>query len=238
MAAASRGNNLKIWNVGLKVECATLTGHTEQVHACAWSPDGSRLVSAAHDGMIRIWDTRSAKPVGVVGQQARGLLMLPDSLATCAWSSDGSRIAAAARSNALLVWDPKKGRTPDRLAGHQSYVSACAWSADGTKLASADRAGVVKVWDAGQLKELFSLRGHDGPICACAFIPGGLLLTGGTDRTVRVWNVETATCVAAFPAEGEVHSIAAHPRRPLFAAGHSGGKLVMLALEMPAAARA
>jgi WD domain, G-beta repeat len=34
----------------------TLTGHTGMVNAVAWSPDGTRLASASHDGTICVFD--------------------------------------------------------------------------------------------------------------------------------------------------------------------------------------
>jgi len=48
-----------------------LTGHTDSVRACAWSPDGGRLVSAGHDRSLRLWDAASGKPLIVIR-------MLPD----------------------------------------------------------------------------------------------------------------------------------------------------------------
>jgi len=36
-----------------------LRGHTAYVHALAFAPDGTRLVSASGDFTIRVWDTLS-----------------------------------------------------------------------------------------------------------------------------------------------------------------------------------
>jgi WD40 repeat protein len=39
---------------------AELRGHEDYVHAVAWSPDGTRLISASGDRTVRIWDSLSA----------------------------------------------------------------------------------------------------------------------------------------------------------------------------------
>jgi WD40 repeat protein len=40
---------------------AELRGHTDYVHAVAWSPDGTRLVSGSGDFTVRVWDSLSAQ---------------------------------------------------------------------------------------------------------------------------------------------------------------------------------
>ena len=71
LAAGCADNSIRLWDVtsarraggkeSLEAEVAELRGHEDYVHAVAWSPDGTRLISASGDGTVRIWDSLSAQ---------------------------------------------------------------------------------------------------------------------------------------------------------------------------------
>jgi WD40 repeat protein len=70
LAAGCADNSIRLWDVAtarrasgqevLEAEVAELRGHNDYVHAVAWSPDGTRLLSASGDHTVRIWDSLSA----------------------------------------------------------------------------------------------------------------------------------------------------------------------------------
>jgi WD40 repeat protein/serine/threonine protein kinase len=70
LAAGCADNSIRLWDVAtarggggkevLEAEVAELHGHDDYVHAVAWSPDGTRLISASGDRTVRIWDSLSA----------------------------------------------------------------------------------------------------------------------------------------------------------------------------------
>jgi WD40 repeat protein len=64
-----------------------------------------------------------------------------------------------------------------------------------------------------------ALQGHSKDVRAVAFTPDGRLVSGGSDRTVRVWNPTTGECVAVVKAKGPVYAVAAAPDGKTFAYG-------------------
>ncbi|MES1242792.1 MAG: pentapeptide repeat-containing protein [Acidobacteriota bacterium] len=76
----------------------------------------------------------------------------------------------------------------------EAWVASCqpqtavAWSADEQLLATAE-GSLVRIWDGSGLREIRRLVGHEGEVLALAFGPGGLLASGGKDRTIRLWNL-------------------------------------------------
>jgi hypothetical protein len=93
------------------------------VWSAAFSPDGSRIVTASEDKTARIWDAASAKEIAVL----RG----HDSyVRSAAFSPDGSRIVTASLDKTARIW----GAHLQMMAGKDLLAEACVHLAGLTKL--------------------------------------------------------------------------------------------------------
>lgn len=99
----------------------------------------------------------------------------------------------------LLLWDAATGRQLARLGGHRAPVlHLCT---QGAAAASGDRGGDVLCWDPAAARASATLAGaHDGHVTALAWAAGsgssggdggGLLLSGGQDGCLRVWDLRS-----------------------------------------------
>jgi WD40 repeat protein len=53
---ASQDDTAKLWDAETGALLLTLEGHTWSVLSCAFSPDGTRVVTASYDKTARLWN--------------------------------------------------------------------------------------------------------------------------------------------------------------------------------------
>ncbi len=91
-----------------------------------------------------------------------------------------------------------------------------AWSPDGTRLASdggSRGGGEIVVWDVQSGERLKDWREPSAIVDALAWSPNGaVLLSGGSDGSIRWWNVQNGECRATREGhQGAVHSLRESP---------------------------
>jgi len=79
----------------------TITGHDDRINACAFSPDGRRLLSGASDGVIKVWDTKTWSEAGSLNGHWNAVSAL-------AYSEDGRRVCSSSHDGT-----PQCCYTPD-----------------------------------------------------------------------------------------------------------------------------
>src|SRR3989338_4936892 len=99
-------------------------GHSGEVHAVAFSPDGRTLISGSYDHTLKLWDIAS-------GREIRTLIGHAENIYAVAFSPDGRTIISGSGDNTLKLWDVTSGRELITFSGHSGRVGAVAFSPDG-----------------------------------------------------------------------------------------------------------
>jgi energy-coupling factor transporter ATP-binding protein EcfA2 len=194
--------------------------HSGPVRTLAWTPDGKRLLSAADDGTVRVWDVRTGKvrQTLAVGAERSSVLRV---------TADGRFVLFGARNGTVRVCELDSGTERFTLAGHTSVIYSLAVTPDGSCVLSASQDATVKVWDLASGSELHTLAGHAGAVNVVAVTPDGRqALSGSDDYTVKVWDLKSGTESATLRGpEGKVLALEVTEDGRFVVAGSGGGAL-------------
>jgi WD40 repeat protein len=170
----------------------------------AASPDGTRFLSAASEGNVRVIDAATARPLGSMphGGDVIGV----------AFAHDGAGAFSIGRDKRLVAWDLGTALAT-REVTLPLVPRVVAFAPDGTRALLGH--GVVndtRVIQLGTGDEVHRLKQSSG-VTAVAWAPDGKsALTGGEDGSVALWDLETGKLVEATPAHhGWVQALAVAP---------------------------
>jgi WD40 repeat protein len=185
-----RGASLRDARTGEKL--AALDGPTSFVVSIDFSRDGTRLVTAALDGIARLWD-------GVTGAAVAVLRGHKDSLRSAAFSSDGSMVVTTSSDASARLWDAQTGAEIAILRGHVGAVDFAQLSPDGARLITTSTDQTIRLWDVGINAAVAVLRGHAGAVQAAAFSPDGTrIVTASADTTARLWDARSGAEISVL----------------------------------------
>ena len=193
-------------------ELTLLTGHKEEVTVVAFSPDGTKLVSASgfhFPGILKLWEVETGQNIATF--QAKG-----GSTDSVSFSPNGKVLAWAD-----TLWEVDTGQKLDILLDKKLFKFV--FSPDGKILAGTGistvertRAGVIKFYEVetGQLINTLTATQRttwnepSKRVSSLAFSPDGRLLASGSadDGTIKLWDIETGQNIATFIEKPEPNS--------------------------------
>ncbi|GAB4199905.1 MAG: hypothetical protein Fur006_51000 [Coleofasciculaceae cyanobacterium] len=203
---AHADQTVKLWDVSTGEVLRTLQGHSSQVWAVAFSPDGNTLASGSFDQTVKLWDVST-------GEVLRTLQGHTNFVWAIAFSPDGKLLARGSEDQLVKFWDVNTGECLQTLQGHGSRIVSIAFSPQGQLLATGSIDRTVKLWDVRDGKCVKTLQGHSNWIWSVAFSPDGQTLASSSeDQSIKLWDVSTGECLKTLQGHcSKVVSIAFSP---------------------------
>ncbi|HTZ45343.1 MAG TPA: WD40 repeat domain-containing protein [Jatrophihabitans sp.] len=184
IATAGYDNQVILWQDVTPPRALYRASHDHLANQCAFSPDGSLLVTASSDYSARIWSVPELRLRSVLGPH-------DDDVEMAVFDPAGTRVATASRDHRVRVFD-LDGRLLTTCTGHTADVISVEWSADGTGLVSSSDDGTIKRWSLpdGRLIDEIDLCGVETD--TVVLLPDGSVIAGNDDGALVVVDADGA----------------------------------------------
>ncbi|GJJ74943.1 hypothetical protein EMPS_07301 [Entomortierella parvispora] len=207
-----------------------LKGHSSDVTAMSFSPDGQWLVSSSRDQSVRIWCAKTGREITKLCGHANGVY---DTVFL-----DDHEISTCSRDRTARFWNLSRELAAARMGsygphaeqrGHTSLVSMVAYSPTGQHLFSSSWDRTIRKWDVGTGESEALDFGPSGRIEGVAYSPDGKHLAvadQGEKITLRVLpgsNTMGGQVPALLPISG--HCMAYSPCGRWFVSGSKDGRV-------------
>ena len=191
--------------------------HDGGVSVIAVAPDGSYVLTAGGDSVLKFWHPATLKEL----RQITGDIGAVESMAIAPsgkWVATCS-IRLSTSDMGVQLWDLNTGVEGKRRRGPTDNISGVAVSPDGQSVAAASADKMVWLWqrEPGQPVSAACIKGHTAAVTGVAFVSAESLLSSSHDGTVRQWDLKT----------GKVKGILQAPVGPIGAMAFAGKRIAV-----------
>ncbi|XP_020600152.1 DENN domain and WD repeat-containing protein SCD1 isoform X2 [Phalaenopsis equestris] len=200
VVSGSDDQSVIVWDKQTCQLLEELKGHDSSV-SCVRMLSGERVLTAAHDGAVKMWDVRTDTCVATVGRCSSAVLCME-------YDDSTGILAAAGRDVAAHVWDIRAGRQMQKLQGHSKWIRSVRMVGDILLTGSDD--WTARLWSVSRGSCDAVLACHAGSILCVEYSSSDKgIITGSADGLVKLWeNEEGVRCVKNITAHsGSILSV-------------------------------
>ncbi len=193
----SRGGEIKLWDVATGNLVRDIPKiHSDTVFSLEFSPDGKLIASGAADKMARVTDIATGKLVRTFEGHTHHVLGV-------SWSADGRTLATAGADGMVKIWDFTTGDRKKNIEGYDKEVTTVRFVAATINLLTSsgdNRVRLVTV-DGKEVRAFPEVT--DFMQSAAVSADGKVVVAGGQDSVLRVWNAADGVKLATFAPPGK-----------------------------------
>ena len=209
--AFSGGRNDRVgilWDLATGKEIKRFVGHEGRIREVAFLPDGKRVLTAAEDGTVRLWDVSCATPTATecdtpirTYSDDAGFAAKNFEVKGLALRPGHNEFVVATSDFSLKMWDIDctTCNTPKRVfsGGHTQEANLVTFTSDGKYVLSTSEDTRLIQWDAetGQVVRVME-DPNKAELRGVAVIPGDrFVLAGGAAGVIAKWDLTTGQVV-------------------------------------------
>ena len=228
--SGSWDKTVRLWDAASGAILLILAGHTKYVTSVAFCPSGEQILSGSWDKTVRLWDAASGAILHILEGHTKYVTSV-------AFSSDGKLLASGSKDKTVRVCDAATGAFKFNFDGHKDDVNSVAFSPDSNYIVSGSSDCTIHMWnvatdinflerhllEAMKSAIFYSLEGHSDGVFAVVYSPDGkYIVSGSSDKTIRVWDAGTSVNQSGSWKRGSfVNSLAFSPDGDKLVSGSS-----------------
>jgi WD40 repeat protein len=193
------GANVWVWDIATQKIAAALDGQVGTVNDIAFSPDGTRVVTASDNLSAKVWDAATGAELMALSSHAKTVFR-------AAWSPDGKQIVTASSDDAARIWDAATGSETATIPSDR-WLDHVSFSPGGHNLlTTTDEFALLWNWASSEVSA--ALDGEVNGMSRAPFNPKGTRIAGVAGGRAKVWNAVTGSELLTLPG---VRHAAFHP---------------------------
>uniref|UniRef100_A0A8C3LVM7 Striatin 3 n=1 Tax=Chrysolophus pictus TaxID=9089 RepID=A0A8C3LVM7_CHRPC len=209
------------------VLAGTLVAHTDAVWGLAYSGVKNHLLSCSADGTIRLWNPPEKMPCVCTynGEKEHGIPTSVDFI-----GCDPAHMVASFNTGSTVIYDLETSQSVVMLSsqvesGVQSnnHINKVVSHPTLPVTITAHEDRHIKFFDNKTGKMIHSMVAHLDAVTSLAVDPNGIyLMSGSHDCSIRLWNLDSKTCVQEITAhrkklDESIYDVAFHPSKAYIA---------------------
>ena len=190
---ASRSGQLTLWStVDNSLVHQFVDAHSDTVYGIDFSADGKQIASAAADKFVKVFDVATKQFIRSFEGHTHHVMDV-------SWKSDRTTLASAGADNAIKVWNAETGEQARTIATYTRQVTSLAYVGQQDIIVSSSGDKRVFFHTASNGAPAREFKGNSDYVYRTATnTDGTIVVSGGEDGIVRVWNAADAVELAKF----------------------------------------
>lgn len=213
LATGAGDRTVCLWNLAENRRMFQLPACDNAIAAVCFHPNCRQLAVVGFCNSMQIVDIET--------EEAAERRACPCADLRCvAFAPGGERMAVAGRNGPLRIWNLAEGKGERDVDVDSRPIRTMAFSPDGRLLAVAGEGPMLRIFDTAIGTEISAFSIRPAKAFAIQFVGPQQLAVGGSDNTIRIWDLESSKVTHQLVGHtGTVAALAYDPNRHMLVSG-------------------